>query len=114
MIENKELVYILNSIPYPIVYVDINHIVRFLNSTAQHIYYTQRGYDNLIGKSIFDCHKEPTKNAIIKIVESLKNHGNEKFLKVNVRNERVYVTPVRNDDGELVGYYERFENNFEA
>ena len=51
MIDKEELECILNSSPYPIVFVDTNHIIKFLNTTAKHLYYTQRGYDDLIGKS---------------------------------------------------------------
>ena len=50
---------------------------------------------------------------MLDIVETLKNHGREVFLAVNAKNERVYVTPVRDDSGELVGYFERFEGNFQ-
>lgn len=112
MIEKEELECILNSSPYPIVFVDTNHIIKFLNTTAKHLYYTQRGYDDLIGKSLFDCHKEKSKERIIKAVESLKNHGIEIFLTVTSTNKRLYICPVRNKKGELIGYYERFENNF--
>ncbi|MCI5801293.1 MAG: hypothetical protein SOX72_01035 [Oscillospiraceae bacterium] len=48
---------------------------------------------------------------IRRAVEKLKHHGNEIFLKVNVRGERVIITPVRDETGELIGYFERFELN---
>jgi hypothetical protein len=35
------------------------------------------------------------------------------FLAVNEKNERVYVTPVRDDEGEFIGYFERFEGNYQ-
>ena len=47
---------ILNSYPYPIVFVDNDYIIRFMNQNAQYHYYEERGYKNLIGKSLFDCH----------------------------------------------------------
>ena len=50
---------------------------------------------------------------MLKIVEALKNHGREVFLAVNAKNERMYVTPVRDEAGELVGYFERFEGNYQ-
>ena len=46
-------------------------------------------------------------------VEKLKNHGNEIYLGVSVRNERKYINPVRNEKGELIGYFERFEMNLQ-
>ena len=102
---------ILDSIPYPIVFADCDHIIRYLNKTAEYQYYQMRGYDNLIGKSLFDCHQDVSKEKIIKAVEKLKNHANEIFLGVGVRNQRIYINPVRNKKGELIGYFERFELN---
>ena len=50
---------------------------------------------------------------LIAAVEKLKNHGNEIFLGVSVYNERKYINPVRNEKGELIGYFERFERNMQ-
>ncbi len=104
---------ILDSIPYPIVFVDLSHTIRFLNKRAEYHYYKERGYADLVGKSIFDCHSEKSSEHIKKIVEKFEKNGNEVFLTVNVRNERAYVVPVRDDFGKLLGYYERFEMNLQ-
>lgn len=112
--DEKTLKLILDSFPFPIVFVDINHIIQFLNKKAEYHYYKERGYDDLIGKSIFDCHNEKSKETILKMVEKFKNHGREVFLTVTAaRNERIYVTPVRDKTGTLIGYFERFEGNFQ-
>lgn len=112
MERERMLSYILDSYPYPIVFVDCDHIIRYLNKRAEFHYYQERGYKNLIGKSIFSCHNEPNSAEMIKsAVEKLKCHANEIFLKVNVRNERVYFVPVRDENGDLIGYFERFELN---
>ena len=109
--EEKTYQLILDAIPYPILFVDTSHTIRYLNKKAKYHYYQERGYRDLVGKSLFDCHTELSEEKITGIVEKLKNHGQEVFLTVNVRNERVYVTPVRDEQGELVGYFERFELN---
>lgn len=112
MEREKMLSYILDSYPYPILFVDCDHIIRYMNKRAEHHYYRERGYRDLIGKSLFDCHQNKKSEEIIReTVERLKKHANETFLHVNVRNERVYIVPVRDEDGELVGYFERFEMN---
>lgn len=111
MTESNMMKYILDSIPYPIVFVDCGHTIRYLNRTAQFFYYQMRGYRDLVGKSIFDCHNEASKAKITAAVEKLKNHGNEIFLGVAGNNQRIYLNPVRNEAGELVGYFERFEMN---
>ena len=102
---------ILDSIPYRIVFVDTDHIIRYLNKEARHHYYDVRGYDDLVGKSIFECHSEKSKEMLIAAVEKLRNHGNAIYLGVSVYNERKYINPVRNEKGELIGYFERFERN---
>ena len=105
--------WILDALPFPIVFVDTSHTIRLMNKRAKFHYYEERGYRDLIGKSVFECHNETSKERICKIIERFKNHGREVFLTVTEKNERLYVTPVRDDNGELVGYFERFEGNYE-
>jgi len=104
--------HILDAIPYPIVFVDLAHVIRYMNKRARYHYYEERGYPDLIGKSLFECHGEESRKAIEEVVQQFKNHKHEVFLKVSARNERIYITPVRDKHGTLVGYFERFENNF--
>ena len=111
--DEKTLRLIIDALPFPVIFVDSDHIVRFLNKRAKFHYYEERGYRDLVGKSIFLCHNEKSKEKVLEMVESLKNHGRELFLTVSGKNERIYVTPVRDDDGEFIGYFERFEGNFQ-
>lgn len=114
MDREKMLSYILDAHPYPIVFVDCDHVIRYLNKRAEYHYYQERGYRDLIGKSIFACHQNPKSEEMIKsVVEQLKNHGNEVFLKVSYKNERIYIVPVRDENGDLIGYFERFEMNLQ-
>ena len=102
---------IIDSLPYPVVYVDLNHVIRYLNPMAVYHYQTERGYSDLLGQSLFNCHTEQSKAKIIKTVEHFEKGGQEMLLMVNVKNQRVYISPVRNSEKELIGYYERFELN---
>jgi DUF438 domain-containing protein len=104
---------IIDCLHYPVVFVDLEHIIRYLNPAAEHHYYRERGYSSLVGKSIFECHSQESREGIARAVESFKKGEQEIFLKVNVRNQRVYITPVRDENGNLVGYYERFELNLQ-
>ncbi|MCX5817136.1 MAG: PAS domain-containing protein [Proteobacteria bacterium] len=101
---------ILDSIKHPIVFVDNDHIVRYLNRAAKVRYYEKRGYSELIGKSIFDCHNPASVNQIRQIHKRLQEGEDEIFLKINKDQEKVIVVGVRDCDGRLLGYYERFEN----
>ena len=107
MTELEMMKNILDSIPYRIVFVDMDHIIRYMNKEARHHYYDVRGYRDLIGKSIFECHSGKSKAYLIEAVEKLKNLG------VSVYNERKYINPVRDENGEMVGYFERFERNLQ-
>jgi DUF438 domain-containing protein len=104
---------ILDALPFPIVFVDTDHTIRFVNKRAKFHYYEERGLKDLIGKSIFECHNEKSKEKILKIVERFKNHGRELLLTVTDKNERLYATPVRDEAGELIGYFQRFEGNYQ-
>ena len=111
--DSKDLLpYILDAIPYPIVFVDTTHTILYLNRRAKFHYYQERGYQDLIGKSIFDCHSEISKKKLDETLTRFKNHGQEQFLTVSPRNERVYISPVRDEKGRFLGYFERFEANF--
>lgn len=112
MEEKAMLEAILNSYPYPIVFVDKDFIIRYMNRYAQYHYYQERGYHNLVGCSLFDCHgRESSKDRIRAAFEKMKSDGKEAFVGVNLRNQRIYMQPVRDAAGELVGFFERFELN---
>lgn len=101
---------ITDSFPYPIVFADVKHVIRYINRAAQYHYCTERGHDDLLGKSLLDCHFNPASRDMIEAVtKQFKNDAKELFLKVNDRNQRVYITPVLDGSKNLVGYYERFE-----
>ena len=103
---------ILNAYPYPIVFVDNDYVIRFLNRFARYHYYEERGYGDLIGKSIFDCHLTDAAKEKIKLAyEGIKKNGKEVFIGVNTRNQRMYMMGGRNQKGEWIGFFERFELN---
>ncbi len=103
---------IVESLPYPVVFVDLDHTIRYVNRAARYHYGQERGLDGLVGRSIFDCHFEPASHERIRaVVEGFRRDAKEVFEKVSSRNLRAYISPVRTADGELIGYYERFELN---
>lgn len=114
MDETNMMKNILNSYPYPIVFVDKEFIIRFMNRAALYHYYQERGYRDLIGKSLFACHDKPESVERIKACfEKMKSDGKDVFVGVNVKNLRIYMQGVRDEAGELVGFIERFEMNLQ-
>ena len=61
---------ILDSYPYRVVFVDCDHVIRYLNRAAKYHYYQVRGYRDLIGRSLFDCHQELSRARIEAAVET--------------------------------------------
>lgn len=101
---------ILDSINHPLVFVDNEHIIRYLNKRAKVRYYSERGYSDLIGKSLFVCHNEVAQAQIKELHKRLQQGEDEIFLTINKYQERSTVVAVRNPNGELLGYFERFES----
>ena len=103
---------ITDNFPYPIVFADVKHVIRYNNRAAQYHYCTERGHDDLLGKSLLDCHFNPaSRDMIDAVINKFKKDAKELFLKVNDRNQRVYITSVLDGNKNLMGYYERFEMN---
>lgn len=112
MDELKMLRAILDSYSTPIVFVDDGYVIRYMNRYARYHYYEERGYHDLIGKSLFDCHnEEKSRERIMAAFEGMKKDGKERFVGVNLRNYRIYMQPVRDENGKLCGFFERFEIN---
>ncbi|MFQ6861423.1 MAG: PAS domain-containing protein [Beduini sp.] len=97
---------ILDAYIYEIVFVDREHIVRYMNKTAK-----QRYGDRVqIGNSLFNCHNQ---NSKIKIEEFLRraDAGEEEMFELlnGKTGEREFFVPVRDIDGKVIGYFERHE-----
>ena len=101
---------ILDSVKYPIVFIDNDNIIRYLNRSAKVRYYEKRGYSDLIGKSILDCHNPISANQITEAHERLQKGENEVYLEPDKNQEKVTViVGVRDVGGILLGYYARSE-----
>ena len=111
MEDTKITRWLLEAIPYPVVFADLTHTVRYMNRRAKFEYEEVRGHRTLLGSSLLDCHNEESCKQIRAIVKRFESHGGEEFLQVTSRNQRVYMTPIRDETGALVGYFERYELN---
>jgi DUF438 domain-containing protein len=95
----------LNSLKDPFVFVDTDHVIRYMNKAAIKTF--ERG-SGLLGESIFACHNENS-NKIISEIFAKMQEGLEEQLITDSDRFRVYMRAVRNSSGELLGYYERYE-----
>jgi PAS domain-containing protein len=94
-----------------VVICSLDHTIIYMNPAAAG-YYAKHGGDMLVGRSILDCHNERSVEIIKKVTgwfgESTENNivytfHNEK------QNKDVYMVALRDDEGQLIGYYEKHE-----
>ncbi len=97
---------ILDAYAYEVVFVDRTHTVRWMNKTAQ-----KRYKDRVfIGNSLFVCHNERAKAKIEEFLRRADAGEDEMFQTFNTKTgEREFFVPVRNEQGEVIGYFERHE-----
>ena len=91
----------------PIVICDIEHTVVYMNPSS-----VARYHCDLTGKSLKACHNAESNAKIDKVVDwfgkSPKN--NIVYTSHNDKeNKDVYMVALRDDNGKLIGYYEKHE-----
>ena len=96
---------ILNSLKNPLLVGDLNHTVIYMNSAAEK-YYSQGA--ELMGTNLLDCHNPQSQQMMIEILAAM-HEGLEEQLITDNEKHRIYMRAVRDADGRLLGYYERYE-----
>ncbi|MGN1114685.1 MAG: PAS domain-containing protein [Oscillospiraceae bacterium] len=94
-----------------VVICDTNHTIIYMNPAAISNY-SKSGGKALVGKSVFECHNNDSKDKIEKVVEWFKKDisNNKIFTFHNEKHNRdVYMVALRDQGGRLIGYYEKHE-----
>jgi len=99
------LVQILDSLIDPVLVADTEHVAVYMNKAAVSHY---TGGEALMGTSLLDCHNEHSQKVMIEVLAALLA-GEEERLISEDKKERIYMRAVRDEAGEVVGYYERYE-----
>jgi len=99
------MVAILDSLKDPILFADTEHITRYMNKAA--VAYYDDGED-LIGRSLLDCHSEQSQQMMVEILAAMQAGEDERLITDNEK-RRIYMRVVRDPDGRVLGYYERYE-----
>ena len=104
---NKLLKSILDQDTAPVVVCDMDSIIVYMNPSA-----IKRYHKDLTGSNLKDCHNAKSNEMIEKVLawfgESKDNniiytYHNEK------ENKDVYMVALRDENSELIGYYEKHE-----
>jgi hypothetical protein len=71
------------------------------------IAYYEEG-ESLLGRSLLDCHNERSQRMMVEILADM-HRGLEERLITDNEEHRIYMRAVRDPDGKVLGYYERYE-----
>ncbi len=96
---------LLNSIKEPILVADTNHIVQYMNKAA--IEHFEDG-KKLLQSNLLDCHNEESQRMMIKILAEMQIGLEEKLI-TDDEKHRIFMRSVRENNGNLLGYFERYE-----
>ena len=96
---------ILDSLKDPLLFADADHVTRYMNQAAVEYYDEGR---ELIGRSLLDCHNERSQQMMVEILAAM-HAGEEERLITDNKKHRIYMRAVRDQDGRVLGYYERYE-----
>ena len=93
----------------PIVVCDTAHRIVYMNPTAARRYQRYGGV-SLIGKSLLDCHNAQSKHAIEEVLNWFAADVSHNMIHTTynaAENKDVYMIALRDDQGSLIGYYEK-------
>ncbi len=103
---------ILEQDDMPIVICNLDHDIVYMNPAAKE-HYSRHAGGELIGKCIFDCHSNESRDKIIRVVEwfgkSTTNNKVHTFYNEKL-NKDYYMVALRDRDERLIGYYEKHES----
>lgn len=95
-----------------VVICDLNHTILYMNPSAIRDY-AKYGGASLLGRNLMLCHNPNSVAAIQKVVDWFaadKSH-NLIFTHYDAKHDRdVYMVALRDDNGTLIGYYEKHES----
>lgn len=94
-----------------VVLCDLEHTIRYMNPAAA-ANYSKWGGAALLGKNLLDCHDPHSVEAIRKVVDwfAADTTHNKVYTFYNEQqNKDVYMIALRDENGCLIGYYEKHE-----
>ncbi len=98
----NEIVYAADMDTHEIIYMNPAAITR----------YAKWGGGELIGKNLLNCHNEESRKLIKKVLmwfEESREHNIIYTFRNEKENKDVYMVALRDEDGKLIGYYEKHE-----
>lgn len=94
-----------------VVICNLDHEIIYMNPAAA-ARYARRGGARLVGRSLLDCHNEKSGEIIKKVVAWFAESTDHNIIYTShnkKENKDVYMVALRDEDGTLIGYYEKHE-----
>ncbi len=91
----------------PVVVCDMDHIIVYMNPSA-----IERYHKDSRGRSIKACHPSSPNEMIEKVLAWFRESKDNNIIytyRNDEENKDVYMVALRDDDGTLIGYYEKHE-----
>ena len=95
----------------PIVLCNLEHTIVYMNKAAAKRYENRGGY-SLMGKSLMECHSPKSQELISKVLSWFSESTDNNIIyesRNDTENKDVYMVALRDEDGNLIGYYEKHE-----
>ena len=103
---------IIDQDPEPVVICNLLHEIVYMNPAAVE-HYSDEGGRNLIGLLIFDCHSHASAEKIDRVVKWFSESRENNIMHTSYnggKDKDFYMVALRDDDGRLIGYYEKHES----
>ena len=94
-----------------VVICDLEHTIIYMNPAAVKNY-EKYGGESIVGKSLLYCHNPHSCEMIIKVVDWFKKDISNNIVHTffnEKQNKDVYMVALRDDEKNLIGYYEKHE-----
>lgn len=95
----------------PVVICNLQHEIIYMNPAAIKKY-EKRGETEPVGKSLLSCHNKESAEKIEKVTAWFKESKEHNIIHTfhnEKENKDVYMIALRDEKGELIGYYEKHE-----
>jgi len=100
------LTILLDNLKDSFLFADPSHTIRYMNKAA--VSQSKEG-TALLGRSLLDCHNADSRRLIVEILAAFQAGQEEERLITDNDKQRIFMRAVRDPDGRLLGYYERYE-----
>ena len=94
-----------------VVICDLSHTIVYMNPAAK-TRYEKWGGAKLLGRCLLDCHNEKSREMILRVLDWFRKSGDNNIVYTSCNpkeNKDVYMVALRDDTGNLIGYYEKHE-----